>query len=779
MDNRLRRLEAIRKPVGQQPPIWSLRANSFGEVFDRQTDEPAGRGIGEPGSQSGLLEYWHILSRRKGTIVLIALAGALVGLLITSTQRKTYRAQMSLEVQDIAQDFPNLKAQENPTYYAMNDMPTQIRLLESGDLLEKAIAKLKSEGPEIQKITNYSAVPWRRFLHLPEPPLLIPRGDLVDAAVETVRVHESGQTRVIDVTVDSLDPGVAAEFANVLGDQFINENIEARWKMSQRTIDWLGVQLDKTRIKLEESEANLQAYARNAGLLFTGADSSQSTNVSEDKLRQLQQSLSTASADRVAKQSRYEIARSSSPEGLPEVLNDPALHEYQTKLTDLRRQIADLTAVYTSDYPKVKRLQAQLRSLESAFQLERAAILDRIKNEYVESLRREELLAANYTDQVRTVTGERAKSIQYTVLKREVESNRQLYEAMLERVKESGIASALRASNIRVVDAAYPPGLPFKPAPKVNMAMGLFTGFFLGVAFVVIHERMDRSFRSPGETPLCLNVPELGVIPTENKGAIRGLREFKIASSNGRSIPGVVGNSAESSAATECPTELATLHRKSSMMAEAFRGVIPHVIFPKHVSNRNRVIVVTSASPGEGKTTVVCNLAIALADIGVKVLLIDADLRRPRLHTVFGLDNTVGMSTILQSDGDHEQMLRTSIKRPFSDNLDVLVSGPAISNPGKALFADHFPKLIATLKQKFDMVLIDASPVLQLPDAPVLGRMADSVILVVRAGRTTREAALAAYKRVADVQGCVLGTILNGWDARKFPLGYYPGSYTT
>jgi uncharacterized protein involved in exopolysaccharide biosynthesis len=254
---------------------------------------------------------------------------------------------------------------------------------------------------------------------------------------------------------------------------------------------------------LEQSEDNLQTYTRSAGFLVPGAvDGGRSTSVSGAKLQQLQGSLLAAIADRVAKQSRYEIARASPPEGLADLLNNATLHEYRSKVTELERQIADLTALYTADYPKVKRLEAQLHLAESYFDQERAAILEGIKNDYDEALKRENLLTAEYETQAHTVTGENEKSIRYSFLKRDVDSNRQLYDAMLQRIKEADVSAALRASNIHVVDAAKIPTKPYKPTPLFDAAIGLFAGLFLGFIAAVVWERSNRSFRGPGQTTL-------------------------------------------------------------------------------------------------------------------------------------------------------------------------------------------------------------------------------------------------------------------------------------
>ena len=241
-------------------------------------------------------------------------------------------------------------------------------------------------------------------------------------AARSLKVRAEGQTRVVEVSYDSTDPRFAADFVNTLAQEFIESNVEARWKMSERTGEWLSRQLDDMRIKLERSEDSWQSYARSTGLMFT----SEKTNVSEEKLRQLQEELSKAQADRITSQSRWEITKTSPPDALPDVLNDSSLRSLQEKLTELRRQQAQLITIYTEKHSKVKQVEAQIAPLEAALQKERSAIIDRLRNDYDAALRREKLLTADYASQSRSVSDQDEKSIQYNILKREADSNRQL-----------------------------------------------------------------------------------------------------------------------------------------------------------------------------------------------------------------------------------------------------------------------------------------------------------------------------------------------------------------
>ena len=551
--------------------------------------------------------------------------------------------------------------------------------------------------------------------------------------------------------------------------------MEARWKMSEHTGEWLSRQLGDMRIKLERSEDALQSYARSTGLMFT----SEKTNISEEKLRQLQQELSKAQADRITTQSRWEITKTSPPDALPDVLNDSSLRSLQDKVTELRRQHAELTITYTAMHTKVRQVEAQVAPLEAALHKQRSAIIDRLRNEYEAALRREKLLTADHAAQSRLVTDQAKKSIQYNFLKREVDSNRQLYEAMLQRVKETSIASAVRASNVRIVDPAEPPQLPYKPSLPMNSVLGLLSGALLGVAFVIMRERADRTLQAPGETQFWLNIPELQVIPAaarEVRGRLyrSGKHNKPAALSSFPAAPGQTMLSRDGSGAIEAAcVELITWQRKPSLTAESFRSLLTSVLFSGANGDRPRVLVLTSASPMEGKTTVASNLGIALAEIKRKVLIIDGDLRKPRMHEIFHLPNGRGLSSLLCAPALPAEPLDGLVQETSIRGLFVLPSGPPTESSAILLHSANLSELLAKFKREFDIVIIDTPPMLQMPDARVLGHMADAVILVTRAGHTTRDAAVAASQRFAADRTRVLGTILNDWDPNKTRHGGY------
>jgi len=765
--------------VGSELDFWQPVVNRPVPVRSRPyAAEATGRDAGYAAG-NGLLEHLRTVQRHKGAVILITFLGLLLSVLVTVPQTPVYQARASLEVQDINQNFLNLK-QMSPVNDtggndALTDIQTQLKILQSETLIERTTQKLRAGGAAALESPAGRVPAWRKVLNLPQPTPVAELETTLRAAAKNLKVRAAGQTRIIEVLFDSTHPKLAADFLNTLTNEYIDQNMEARWQMSLRTGEWLSRQLDDMRIKLEHSDDALQAYARQSGLLFTG----EKQNVSEEKLRKLQSSPSTAQSDRVARQSKWEIARAAAPETLPDVLNDASLRDYQTKLADLRRQESELLATYKPEYSKVVRVHVQIAEIERTLDRERKSILERIRHEFEEAARREALLAQDFGTQARLVNADAGKTIQYNILKREVDSNRQIYEAMLQKVKENSIASAMRASNVRVVDAAKVPRAPYKPSLLFNALFGLLGGLFVGIAFVVTRELEDRTLQEPGETPFWLQVPELGVIPSTlsrkrqgNAYYYGGNRALKAnAKPDSVSLPAILARTGVEP--VQDRIELATYQRKSSMLAESFRVVLTSLLFSGDNGSRPRVLVMTSVSPSEGKTTVASNLAIALAEIKQRVLLIDADLRKPRQFEIFGVSNERGLSTLLLERPLPPELLESTIQPTRVPGLFVLPSGPATQAAANLLHSPNLPELLAKFKNDFVMVLVDTPPMLLMPDARVIGRIADGVLLVLRAGQTTRDAAIAARQRFGEDETRVVGTILNDWNPKHSPNGYH------
>jgi succinoglycan biosynthesis transport protein ExoP len=747
---------------GRGPSTQQTASYSLLPPRRQYLDMPNPEVFEEPGP-GPLPEYWQILRRRKGTLILIIFLGLLTSLLVTIPQTPVYQAQGSIEIQNLNENFLNTRNVSPTADNGASDAPgadiqTQTKILQSKSLFDRVVAKLDLQTRLYPDDGTDRLSAWRKALGIGVGKRAPTREKLLSLIADNLKISTAANTRLVEIRYDSTDPQLAADFVNTLTAEFVQQNRESHYKTTQQTGEWLTHQMEDVRIKLEKSEDELQSYANASGLLFT----SEKDNVAEEKLRQLQEELSKAQADRVASQSRYELASTAAPESLPEVPDDATLKEYQVKLTDLRRQLAEISSSLTPAHPAVKKVQAQVTALESALDKERASVIQRIRNDFESAQRREHLLATNYASQARLMSEQAAKVTHYNILKREVDTNRQLYDSMLQNVQEAGMTSALGASNIRVVDPAEPPTRPYKPSVVLNSTLGLLAGAFFGIAFIVVQEHSDRSIQAPGETTIYLDVPELGTIPSAKAAPGRLPAYYQ----NGKALEGK-----KSQNGNRWQTELITSNKNPSLMADAFRATLTSILYSGENGDRPRIFVITSTNTGDGKTTVACNLALGLAEIGPSVLmqsvlLIDGDLRRPRLHEIFDVPNRWGLADLLEGktppNGCEGMVYKTCYR-----NLNLLPSGSSTVNTGALLHSPRAAAFLERMREEFHTVIIDAPPMLNMPDARVLGRLADGVILVVRSAHTMRYAAAAAKQRLVEDGTRVLGTILNQWDPRR------------
>jgi capsular exopolysaccharide synthesis family protein len=693
---------------------------------DRPVRPAATAGANEPLSLGQLLAP---LRRRWGTVALMALCGMALALFIGFEQDPVYQATALLELQGINDDFLHLRELAPATSENLLEpyLQTQIKVLQSSELQARVAEKLKlRDRDEFRASPSWGAGLFRTAV----PP---GRDQLLRELSRHLTVRVSGQSRVIEVLAESRDPRLASDLANAVSTEYVEYTVARRAINSRNTSEWLGDQLRDLKTNLEGSEEAMQRYARQEGLLYT----SETNNVAESKLQQLQEALSKAQAARMEEQARYERASASPADALPEVLDDGTLRDYQVKLTDLRRQSAELMSTLTPEHYRVQEVGAQIAELETALNRRRASVLGRTRNQYDSAVRREKLEAAAYAAQAGLVGQQAAKSVRYKSLKQEADSNRRLYESMLQKVKETGIASAVRATNVQVLNAATVPGIPARPNLPLYSAAGLLVGLAAGMTWVFARGNGGVRIRMPGEAASFLGYPELGAVPYAREAA---------------------GGEEESCRA-----------KPDSPVAEAIRGALASVLLAAPAGQRSRVLVVTSASPGEGKTTIASNLAAALAETNQRVLLVDGHLRQPRLHGLFNVPNTGGLSSLL---GDTASRLRhRAAERCVATDVEglfLLPAGDGGTSMANRLYSPRLPQLLECLREQFDAVVVDAAP-LSLLDARPLARAADGVVLVIGARQTSQNAAQEALRRLQEDGTPVLGTVLNDCGPKKAP----------
>ena len=720
--------------------------------------------------ESQLLEYWRLLRRRGRFVIVLGVLGMVLGIALTLLQTPLYRARTSLDIQAPDQDV--LKASDG-TQTSGNEHPaetyiqTELKILQSNFMLNRVIGRLKTRRP---RASSSSVAAWRSFFHLSTPS---PESwdTLLDDTARRTKVRSLGLTRIVEVVCDSRDPRLAGQFCNTLAQEYIANNLETRWQTMQSMSDFLSRQLEALKRRLAKSEGELQESARESALLYAP----ERDTLAQEKLRQLQAELSNAQSDRVAKQSQYEMA-SAGPDSVPAVLDNAYLREYQVKLEDLQRQLAELSSTLTPQHYKIRQLETQITQLNATIARQRDNIIGRMREEFEAAQRREALLLTAYQAQMGVVAEQAGKGVQYNMLKREVDSTRKIYEAMLQRVEELGLASAVRASTIRVMDPATRPAAPFTPNVSMNSAVGLFAGLFLGTMFAIIQSRSERTLKEPGDTSLHLDVRELGVIPSARTTLVRALLDqgpklwVNARTKLDRRVASNVVTESQSepihvNGHTSSQLALVSWHKRRSDIAESFAATMNSVLFGRFDAEPPKAILVTSPDLGAGKTTVCSNLAIALAGIHKRVLLVEGDLRRPSLHKAFEVRGE-GMTEILAGMGPIEEIPVERLARQTAvPNLWLLPAGGRRFEP-ELLYSNRVAALFRRLRSEFDVVLVDSPPMLHVSDARVLGRLMDGVILVFRAGRTTVDLAVATHNCFYDDGTRVLGTILNDWDPR-------------
>jgi succinoglycan biosynthesis transport protein ExoP len=746
-------------------PPWAA-AEPSSRFQNAAAQMPAGQGITND-REGGLAGYWAMIKRWKLLMVIGGVLGAIVAFVVLVLDQPVYQAGTTIEIQGFNEAFMGMAAvdpQAGTGAYATTpaNINTQIRIIESFSIRGPVIDRLRRELAPVTPPVHGMLAPLRARLRGPDDPIVGMRTGLMMAA-GTLKARAILNTRIIQITSDSTVPDIAANYENAVAAEYVAQNSQQRALTSQRTSQWLETQIEETRAKLEQAESKLQAFSRQSGITYAGKDEE---SLASSKLRELQGSLAGIQSDRIRAQARYEQLKSSPPDQLPAAVEDLAFREDESKLADLKQQLAQLSLTLTPAHYKVQKVQQQIADVTAAMERDKQTVLDRTRMEYEGALRREQLLTKAYQQQAGAVSSQADKASEYEVLKREADLYQQTLNMMLQNANQATVASAVPANNVRVIDAANPPSLPYRPNGITYETYGVAGGVAAGMALALLIEAIARwrrsiTFGTPGYSARLLNVPELGVIPSlaaqrRLEGGPTGRRWLHLPSR-----------------AEKDGQQLVISTERPSLVAESFRLTLTSILLMSRRGMHPKVIVITSPGPGEGKTTVVSNIAIATAETGRRVLVIDADLRKPRIHSIFGVENTEGFVEAIARAKDSGNA-RTGLTMPAPTVIESSIPGVFImaagSNSGTRLsqtfHSPEIPALLSRLAGQFDVILIDTPPMLQFSDARLMARHAEGVILVVRSGVTGRESALAAREQLAQDQIEVLGTVLNDWDAK-------------
>lgn len=723
---------------------------------------------GEQDSAARVRASLRIVRKRKWSIVAALTIVFVIAAVWTFKQKPVYEAKGLLEIE---QESPNIvSVQELFQIENVTDdyVQTQYKILQSDTLARDVIRQLHmdqmAEFNSLTEMRNLAAVFRKRKKSGAR--------FVADAAYEQhvlqafedrLNVEPVQRSRLVRVTFDSEDPQLAAKVVNTLAESYIQNNLQMRWDAAQKASTWLGEQLDALKIKLEKSENELQQYASANGLLYLEGDKGQTENIVDERLQQLQAELTQAQADRYQKESLFRLAEAGDYGALPGVFDNKVTQDLIDRLGDLEREQAALAPDFKPDYPKMKQIQSQIDRTQQFLQQQRQEAERHVADEYFAAVHREDLVSKAFSDQERDAGVAAQKAVQYTILKREVETNKQLYDGLLQRLKEAGVSSALRASNIRVVDAAVPPASPVRPRIGLNLAFGLLLGVASGAGLAFVQEQIDNTLKSADDVEHFLRISVLGMIPFQFAGPQRKDRASALGSKNSQPAPlGAVGMQRRANRPARVDSRLL----EQAELREAFRALRTSVLLAS-AGRAPRSLAFISAEAGEGKTTVCCNLAIALANLGKRVLVIDADIRRPAIQGFFDIAGSRGLVNYLAGEGEWRNYVQMSNVK----GLDCLIAGPEPPNPSELLSSERMEALVKDAMSDYNFVLVDSPPLLNVTDGRIVATVVEAAILVVKGGATSREHVQRAQGCVGNLGARVIGVVLNGIDLRQ--AGYY------
>jgi succinoglycan biosynthesis transport protein ExoP len=691
---------------------------------------------------------------RQNWLLLLCLMilGSAAGFASIVLSSPMYKTLLLMEVQNSTNGVPqNAGMPQSSSETSEVDIQTQVNLLHSDGFLRRGAERMQSETVALPPTGRDIFSRLRQRIHPVTQDALESQRSGLATAVKTFEARPVTRTRLIELSCESTSPDVAAQFLNAMANEFVEDNNHSRIQTAQKTSEWLAAQIEETKARVQEAEEKLREFVSASGNVFAGQDAT----LEDTKLAQLKAELAKIQSERIARQTRYELTLKNPPDTLGEVLDDAVLRGYQQQLQALKRDRSVLDITYTAKDKKVQKVDAQIATVQKAYDAEIASTVKRIQNDYEASRSQEKALSGAYDGQSQRVGGQAAKTAQYNALKREVDTQHQTYQTLLVQQSQANLNASVPVNPIRIVEAATAPEEPYKPKPVLNISFGTLFGIVLAGGIVFLRERMDRSIKSPGVSRRMFNAPELGVIP--NLGSNGNL----LPSANGRVSQGLVLNGDHE----DVSTALATWQSGPAFITESFRGTLASILRNQASAKSQKMILITSPGPAEGKTTVVQNLGIALAESGRKVLLVDADFRRPHLHRKFSLPNEWGLIDVLCDD--------TPLSQYSTEQLGVFTGFPGLSilpnritqhNVSKALYSPRLRSILETLANRYDMVIVDAPPILSVADTRIVASLTDALILVLRSGVTQREAAMEAYQLIQEDGLALLGTVLTDYD---------------
>lgn len=728
----------------------------------------------EPGFN--FLDYWRIIKKRRWMILTIIVVVTTIVTIWTFRQIPFYRASTTIQVDPPSTELLNFKDIINQETNDVENMQTQTRVLNSKALAMRVVEQLDlvhdpAFGGKVSPALSHAATgaasaPIQPVENgtAPSPP----DDPVVKGMAGRVRgglqINPVGQARILELSYISSDPKLAARLVNAYANAYIDFSMESRYNATQRASDWLMKQSLDLKSKLEKSETALAEYAQKSGIIFLdqtpsgqGDKGGGGQNTVMQQLGSLNDELTKSQSERIRIEALYRQVHSSSGVEITLFRESPLIKALNEQLIKVSQQYAEMSAKFEPGWPALGELKSQIDLLDRQIEEEKKRIIKTIDTDYFSALSRERSFKQAFEQQKLVANELNDKQIHYNILKREVDTNRQLYDGLLQRLKEASVSAGLKGTNIRVLDAAEVPGAPFIPDNRRNITMGFIVSILSGLGVAFLLEYVDRTVKTPEQTERHLKLPSLAMIPMLSAAGSRKLLTSgsKIEKDKSHVV------------------DLISHTSVKSLISEAFRALRTSVLLSTN-GRPPRSILVTSPGPGEGKSVTAVNLAITLAQTGAKVLIVDVDMRRPRLQKIFEIPKeNPGFSAYLSGN----TKLVPLIVETQVPNLYVIPAGATPPNPSELIGSNLMRQSIDLLTGHFDYVVIDSPPVMSVTDPTILSTLVEGVVLVLHGGKTNRDMAARAAQRLKDVGARIFGTVLNNVDMKSPDYDYYYHQY--
>jgi len=705
-----------------------------------------------------LRDYWKVIRKRRWTIIAFFLIVLISTAIMTFTMRPIFRGTTTIQINKENPQIVDFKE-----IFAVNTMDldyyqTQYKVLESRTLAKRVVQSLKL--PEHPEFLPEPPTPFWKWLSNIYNSLFglfpsfaknnLSAKDLSETEMETrlvnnflkkLKIEPIRNSRLVKVHFDSHYPELSRQVSDHLASNYIQQNLENRFVATEQAKVWLTQQLDELKAKVERADEALQAF----GLKHDIVSLEEKENVTMQRLTELNEALIEAESGRMAKEGLYRQTLNQDFDAFPPILENKLIMDLKQAHIQFEAQYMKLSETFKPEYPEMVRLKSQMDTIEKQLNREINKIITGIKNDYESNLRRESLIRKAFDQQKARVMEMKDKAIQYNILKREADTNRELYKGLLQRMKEAGVSAGITASNIQVVDQAEIPIKPYRPNKGLNLMLAAVVGLFLGVGFAFFFEYLDNTVKTPEDVEQLIHLPSFGMVPEISSERRRRLEK-----------------------GASHPVELITHGHPKSMLSEAYRNIRTSILL-SFSERPPKKILLTSPNPAEGKTTTVINTAIALAQTGVRVIVVDMDMRKPRVHKIFGEENEVGLSNFLSGNAELESIL----KKTEIPNLFYIPSGPIPPNPSELIGSNLFKSMMKSLEETFDHIVVDSPPVLGFTDSVIISTFVDGIILVVTGGKTPRETLQRAKEVLQQVNAKILGVVINRVDIHRSDYGYY------